>query len=282
MLAVKRVDLLQGLDYAIGTNDAFSFQGFFLNVDLIRLGAGCLLALMPVALYFLFLAHINQRPKPTLVSGPWDFACLLLGLSGFILVGGPVVIGLLNSVWRSYWFGGDFGDLRKVWESNAVSISSIAVGYLLGVSLLIFAFMLGRRKITLIYNCDSKTLTASFVAACEARGFNCRQVVGGIEIGRGTALSPAEASKRRYGPEGFVQFAVFPTVRNATLKWSECDASTRLEIETALVEQLETTATDKNPAGSWLMTTAMTMFFVLVLWMMFLIWMMLTSRPKLL
>ena len=54
----------------------------------------------PLAIYLLILALINSRRRPTMISGPWDFALVLLALSGFILVGGPSILAQFDIFWR--------------------------------------------------------------------------------------------------------------------------------------------------------------------------------------
>src|SRR5271154_6686602 len=61
---------------------------------------GALVFLFPVAAYCLFVAMLNSRHHPTMISGPWDFAGVLFALSGFLLAGGPAMLGAFYSGWR--------------------------------------------------------------------------------------------------------------------------------------------------------------------------------------
>src|SRR4051794_41973769 len=85
---------------------------------------------MPLAIYLLYLAHLNGRTPPTLVPGPWDFGAVLLGLSGFLLLAGPLLITLADSAWRGYAFGGG-ADLRAGGRQGGMSAPLVAPGYLL-------------------------------------------------------------------------------------------------------------------------------------------------------
>lgn len=51
-----------------------------------------IVCLFPLAVYLLILAVLNRGPQPSVVGGPWDFAGVLLGGSGFLLFGGPAVL----------------------------------------------------------------------------------------------------------------------------------------------------------------------------------------------
>ena len=50
-------------------------------------------SLTPIAFYFIWLSVITRRDRPTIISGPWDFAALLAGLSGFILPVATLTLG---------------------------------------------------------------------------------------------------------------------------------------------------------------------------------------------
>ena len=62
-----------------------------------------------------WLAVINRRPYPTPVTGAWDFAGLLLGLSGFLLFGGGLLLGLVQSNAR-FAARGNFEAFRAAWD----------------------------------------------------------------------------------------------------------------------------------------------------------------------
>ena len=52
--------------------------------------------LFPLAFYCLILASWNSRRRPLFVSGPADFAGVLLATSGFLITGGPLILALLH------------------------------------------------------------------------------------------------------------------------------------------------------------------------------------------
>ena len=51
-----------------------------------------LVFLFPLAFYILFLAYLNARQRATMVAGVWDFVGVLFALSGFLILGGPLII----------------------------------------------------------------------------------------------------------------------------------------------------------------------------------------------
>jgi hypothetical protein len=214
----------------------------------------------------LFLATLNHRRRPTMLSGVWDFTCLLLGLSGFLIAGGPVLVSAIDSGWRSYWFGGNFADLKKVWHTNSVIWSIIAGGYLTALAGLIGLFMFLRKRTTVIYNVDAQALPEILIAALDACGLTWRQFRGGVEIGRA-------------GIGGFVSIQSFPALRHVSLKWSDEDPLVRQQVDAAIDTLLQTSESPANPAGGWFMTVAVALFAIMVIWMVFLVWVLL-AHPK--
>src|SRR5262245_36772142 len=88
-------------------------RNFAGEATLYLLLVGILVCLFPLALYFLYLAWLHQRPQPTLVPGRWDFVGVLVALSGFLLVGGPAVLTL--AAMRFRFREGSFAEAREVW-----------------------------------------------------------------------------------------------------------------------------------------------------------------------
>jgi hypothetical protein len=216
--------------------------------------------MMPVAIYLLFLAHLNHRRSPTMISGPWDFTFLLLGLSGFLLIGGPLLLVVIDSAWRNFIFNGNFDRLRQVWDGNGATGSAIVGGYLVFLAALIGLLINSRRKVTVVYNIDPASLQGMLTAAADARKLAWRSVLGGVEISAGkfrTAL---------------VLIDTFPTARNATLKWLDFDPLLRREAEAELEKAMRLTPSPANPAGGWLLTTAFATFTTMLLCMIYLIW----------
>ena len=267
------------------------------SLNLFLIGAGCLVCLMPLALYFLFLAFLNQRAHPTILSGPWDYTCVLLGLSGFLLLGGPVLLATFDSNWRSYWFSGNFNRVQEVWHTNGMIWSTLALCYLLLLGGVIGIFMNLRRKVTVIYNLEASDLEERLFAVTESLSFDCRRVLGGFEIAsrssrRGILAgdsskepeqesektrSPREISRR--GEIAFVQIQTFSFLHHATLRWQDSHSLLRQQIENELVKSFLTVESPANPAGGWFMTASVVLFCIMIAWMAFLIYSVVTFRP---
>lgn len=241
---------------------------------------------MPLAIYFLFLAHLNYRQRPTMLNGRWDFTFLLLGLSGFLLIGGPVLLSVFDSTWRSFLFEGDFRRLLEVWHKSAIIWPLMATSYLI---LLIFLIVYGlhlRRTVSVVYNLKPGTLEEILVRAVELCDLDWRKALGGIEIGipdkeratidEGDRTEAKADLNRSFRRAAFVQIELFPAFYNASLKWNKlgffADPLLRKEVEARMQKILQATESPPNRVGSWLMTTAAAIFVTMLLWMGYLIW----------
>ncbi|HKB06483.1 MAG TPA: hypothetical protein VKD90_30085, partial [Gemmataceae bacterium] len=171
-----------------------------MDATLIFIGSGCLVCLMPLALYLLYLAHLNGRTPPALVPGPWDFGAVLLGLSGFLILAGPLLLTLVSSVWRSYAFGG-WADLRSVGTREAWAGSLMAIGYLILVGVGIYMLLRSRRKITAIYNATPDGVEPALVGVLDELGYPWRRANGFIEIGVKKLTEPEAAHERFFAHE---------------------------------------------------------------------------------
>ena len=260
------------------------------------IGSGCLICLMPLAIYLLFLAYLNQRQRPTLMSGPWDFACVLLGLSGFLLVGGPIILSLFDSTLRSHLFSGNFEQMGKAWDANSKIWSMIAASYFALLICCVVLFLLMRRRVTIVYNIDTAILESTVVAAIDALGLPWQRVVGGFQIGGRVAkkrpiLDDDEPGEKKAadpkprptialaGQTAFLRIDAFPAFQHATLRWSDYDPLLRTEIETELDKVFQQAESPPNAAGGWLMTAAISLFFVMLVWMGFIIFW-IVRQPK--
>jgi hypothetical protein len=242
--------------------------------------------LLPLALYLLFLAFLNQRQRPTLMSGPWDFTCVLLGLSGFLLLGGPILLSLFDSTLRSHLYSGNFERIRNAWDANSMIWSAIAASYFALLVCGIVLFLLLRRNVTIVYNVDTSALEATVTAALDALGLPWKRVVGGFYVGgqaqkKAAILDDDTAAEKPAPPplsprivagqSAFLRIDIFPTFQHATLRWRDYDPLLRAEIETELEKSFQQSESPPNAAGGWLMTAAISLFFMMLVWMGFLI-----------
>jgi hypothetical protein len=240
---------------------------------LIVIGSGCLVCLMPLAIYLLYLSHLNGRTPPTLVPGPWDFGAVLLGLSGFLLLAGPLLITLLDSTWRGYAFGG-WADLKMVGQREALAGTLMAVGYLTIVGTGVTWLLRGRRPVTAVYNVAAAATESAVVGVLDDLGHPWRRANGLIEI---APRPQADASGPSFPHEvATVRVDAFPATGHATLRWGGAADGVRREVEAALPRALAAFAGARNPVAGWLFTAAVSVLVVMLLWLVVLIYIVMT------
>ncbi|HEY2784763.1 MAG TPA: hypothetical protein VGJ05_07270 [Fimbriiglobus sp.] len=107
--------------------------------------------LAPLAVYLLWLAGVHRRGRPVPLSGTGDFTALLVGLAGFLLAGGVVLLTVVQSGFRS-WTRGNFLQLRANWDKEHTVWILTLVGYLLIVIVAAVWSYRRRRKSLVVYN----------------------------------------------------------------------------------------------------------------------------------
>lgn len=248
-----------------------------LDYLLILLGSGCLVCLTPLAIYLLYLSHLNSRTPPTLVPGAWDFGAVVLGLSGFLILAGPLLLSLVDSVWRGYVFAG-WDALRGAGRREAVAASYMAVGYLILLGVAIMVLVRGRRPLTAVYNVAASQAEAAVIEVLEQFGYSWRRAEGRVEIGLRKADDPAAPPPGRSFPHELaaVRVDAFPATGHATLRWSGAYDGVRREVEAVLPATLAVHGGGKNPVAGWLFTAAVTILIVMLLWLVALIYIVMT------
>jgi hypothetical protein len=199
-----------------------------------------LFCLAPLSVYLLYLAVLARRPRPTVVSGPWDFATLAAGLSGFVLFGGGLFLHLAQSNFR-YWVRGNLEAFRGAWASEKTTWLMLSLAYGLAVALTLAVTLATRRMSFSVYNVSA----AEFESAV---GDVLEQLNRPVER-RGNVWS---------GPTGpLFQVDHFDGGRAVTLRWLSDDRPLFLDVERLTREAVvAAAAADENPAGAWLMAFA--------------------------
>jgi hypothetical protein len=178
--------------------------------------------LPPLALYLIVLGWINRRPHPILTAGAWDFAGVLFALSGFLLFGGPAFIGSLDDPSRAFWLLGATGPAKALPAGNWTFWIVIRLSYfaLVGGGA---AFVLWRsRRLTSVYNVDSRLIFAALEQAYQRLGLNP------VRYGDSFLIEPSTT----------IDVDVFPLMRHATLRWEPGDSPLRREVEKELTRLL--------------------------------------------
>lgn len=194
--------------------------------------------LIPLAMYLLWLAHVTRRPHPTAISGHWDFVGLMLGLSGFVIMGGGLVLTLFQANFR-YWMRGNMEGLRGAWIQERVTWMLLVVCYLvivLGVSTLT---LLARRRSIIVYNVDPASFETTIVEIFE-------------QINR-----PLEREGKLWA-SGVPLFELdtFESGHTVTLRWVSNDQRLFEEVTRQLRAALSTHIATENPASRWLLSAA--------------------------
>jgi hypothetical protein len=262
-----------------------------LNTALLLIGSGCLVCLLPLALYLLFLAFLNNRPRPTLLSGRWDLTCMLLGLSGFILVGGPVLLSAFDSTWRAIIFEGNFAHARSQLRDEPATWSILAAIYVLGMATAIILMMRARQRVSVIYNLGSD-VDVLVARALDRLGLRWRKQFGAYEVlppqasgdtkeaadSDGKPL-PAYREDAAFFRASQLEVDPFPAMSHVTLRWYEADPAMRRVVESELLKLLDHTPSPPNPAGSWFLTGSLMLFFVMLVWTGVLVFWMVRTPP---
>jgi hypothetical protein len=258
-----------------------------LNPALVLIGSGCLVCLLPLALCFLFLSFLNNRRQPTLLSGAWDLAFLLLGLSGFFVVGGPIMLSAFDSLLRGYLFEGNFGQIRAMLRSDAVAWSILCASYVATLAVGINVLLRWRRRVSVIYNLSAADPEILVTQALGRLTTPWRKLNGIFEIQPeapaatlGTATGSANGNSNSFVGASTLQVDAFPTMRHVTLTWYNAEPLVRRAVEGELTKELDSVTSPPNPAGSWFLTGAVALLFVMLLWMGVLIfWMIRAPVP---
>ncbi|QJW92847.1 hypothetical protein [Frigoriglobus tundricola] len=194
--------------------------------------------LIPLTMYLLWLARITRRDHPAAVSGSWDLAGLVLGLSGFIVFGGGLLLTLLQSNFR-YLMRGNFEALRAAWVQEKLTWSLLVCLYLIFVLGGIGLTYLSRRRALVVYNIEPVEFETMLVEVFE-------------QIGR----SVTRRGKVWGDDAALCELDEFDAGRTVTLRWLSHDERLFEEVERRLRAAVATHPADDNPASRWLMSGA--------------------------
>lgn len=226
-----------------------------MDATFLVIGSGCIVCLMPLAIYLLYLANLNTKANAVLVPGTWDIASTLLGIGGFILIMGPMLLTLVDHQWRSYAFG-NWDTLKTVGPRESRAWSMMATGYFLILLGIIPALIRVRRPYTAIYNVDLTTLEQTITLAIEHAGFTSKQ--------QGNKWSLLLPNGKDIGELSVDQFK---TLSHVTLRWSGNWAEVRPLIEKQLTQILDRQPASRSPSGGWFYTAGIATMIVLLFWM---------------
>ncbi|MCE9566022.1 MAG: hypothetical protein K8U57_28710 [Planctomycetes bacterium] len=194
--------------------------------------------LAPLSIYLFYLAILARRDRPTVISGPWDFAGLTVGLSGFFVFGGGIVLSLLQSNFR-YWLRGNLEAFRAAWGSEKTAWMVISTVYFLGIVCGIALTLAARRRSLVVYNIEPIDFESAIVDVFE-------------QLGR-----PLERRGNLWAA-GVPLFELdsFEGGRTVTLRWVAEDLVLFQEAERLLRQAARNLAAHENPVSPWLTACA--------------------------
>jgi hypothetical protein len=255
-----------------------------------------LIVCVPLGILCLIVARLNSRPHPVLVWGVWDFALVLLGVSGVLLYAGPCLLTGFSMPWRDVWLEINYGSLRTVHDPRPWIWTGSWYLYFALVAGGCAAALWRRRRITAVYNADPATLSACLGQALDRLGFPWeragskiridsrpaivgirestvpRPVLAGVagEAGHresGFAMPPTDSAPSTPPPDypAVLEINSFPAMRHVTLLWRSEDEALRQTVETELQESLAQVRSGPSPVALWLRAFALGLFLLLFL-----------------
>lgn len=235
--------------------------------------------LTPLAIYLLVMGYINRLPRPVMVSGVMDGIGLLCAASGFVGLGGPVLLSSVSDRWRLYWLLGESSPWRDLFTSGS-PWQVLAVGYFLLVVTWAAVLLYRRRATTCIYNAEPGVIEEILGDACGRLGLEPIQTNGvfvfglladnhtppaptGVQaphalhvVGQIVPESEPPLSERPdpalVGLSAVLELEAFHPLKHVTLHWSPAHSPLRTAVETELAVLLEHTAAPDHETGVWL------------------------------
>ncbi len=244
-----------------------------------RLLIGGIICLAPLLVYCLILLGLNSRRRASIVPGTWDFAGVLLGCSGFILGGGPLIMGGISATWRWLVVRGriaDWTSFGQVDPRAALTLVLFVLALLFGMASLI----LRRRRYTVIYNADTDHVWSAFEWVFGRLGIVWQKRDGGYILQppvrpnttwRPEVRSEGESGSAESRKAERVTVSVLPSTCNVTLRWTPSDGETRGPVEAELSHLLPNMRAESNPATAWLVGVSLTLFALIVFSTVFLL-----------
>jgi len=161
-----------------------------------------------------------------------------MGLSGFLLYGGGLLLSLLQSNAR-YWMRGNFEALRDAWGQEKVAWSLFVLVYLLLVVGGSALALLSRRRTLVVYNVEPGPFETTLAEVFE-------------QIGR-----PAERRGNVWvAGVPVCELAPFAGGRTVTLRWVADDPPLTQEVERNLRAAVGGIPTADSQTARWLMSSA--------------------------
>jgi hypothetical protein len=260
--------------------------------------------LIPPAIYFFVLGLRNRRRHPILRSGITDFAGVLFAASGFLVLGGPLILeriyervrilqllgraGWLEgvadswyfwvSLWVLYWvavFGGAYYlAWRRRHQTSIYNLRSERLEPLL-------CHILGRLELGWLRADDGRILIGTRAAGNSEGLPRASDVLlaenpltGGQATPASEQLQAAQtliAGKAVFQSTAGVRIDSFPALRHLTLHWCGACDRVRPAVEAELADAFTVIPADDNPASLWFLSLSLGLFLLVSLLLVLLI-----------
>lgn len=234
--------------------------------------------LFPLALYFLFLSSVNRRSHPVVVPGAWDFAGVLLGVSGFLIVAGPFVVVSLNDRWSDFWLYNITAPAGTLSGAGWYAQLVLWLGY--------FALVIGggvlmlskRRRVTSVYNVQPGVFRDAVCEVLDRLELEWQRDDRRFVIRSPSAVPLAAAPTTMTGaahaaaapqtlvggsvPRGCqrLEMQIFTAMQHGSLYWPAGTDALRERFEIELADVLGSSTTLPNSSGRWFLIVAALLF----------------------
>ena len=196
--------------------------------------------LTPLSIYLLWLGMVNRRDRSTVLSGTWDLAGVLGGLSGFIVFGGALLVFFSQSNAR-YATRGNWEQLKSAWEREQEAWMAVAAGYLLVAGGAVGLGLLARRDCLSVYNLDRERADTVI-----------------DEVLTGLGVSASRYGNRWSDGKPVLDIDPFYGMRHVTVRVLHPDPQFRQEFERDFRKRLAGEPSPDNPVGPWFTSAAIT------------------------
>jgi len=205
-----------------------------------------------------------------MISGTWDFAGVLVALSGFLLVGGTALVFAFHSTAREFWLHGDtLADLRRSHAQSGTLTFVIWGSYFVVVVGGALYVLRDRAKYTVLYNLAPDELEEILSAVFARLGVPHSRRGDRLYVGygppekEGTRLSTAiganfDPAAPAIDPQrkAVVDLDGSTMMRYASMNWNFAAPEVRRELEAELARDLERFEIESGRAAGWFLTAA--------------------------
>ncbi len=205
--------------------------------------------LLPLSLYLLLLGQINRRRTPLVVTGVWDGIMLIIGVSGFFLFGGRLILEQVTDRLRLGWLANS--DTTTLGPGQVGLI--LALIYVLLVLCAVAYYFARQRQMTSIYAVDLEQVEDGLQSACEQLSLHPLRSGRLIFFRRPDQTGPDD-------PATVLEVEPFVAMRHVTLRWDPADAEVRESIEAKLTEYLAGTTAEPGDVCVWFYIAGLFLF----------------------